>query len=75
MDDIIVRRTRLPRGVFGLVIRDPAGDYNIYLADWLPPSLERRTFEHELYHIRAGHIDSLRPVFVLEWEAREACRE
>lgn len=75
MDDIIVRRTRLPRGVFGLVMRDPAGDYNVYLADWLPPDLEHRTLKHELYHIRAGHVDSLRPVFNLELEAREASHE
>lgn len=75
MNDIIMRRTRLPRGVFGLVIRDPAGDYNVYIAEGLSPDLERRTILHEIAHIDEGHLESDWPVELCEARAREICHE
>jgi len=74
MDNIIIRKIKLPNGLFGLSIKDPAGDYNVYLADWLPPDLERATLEHELAHIDNGHLESELPVEVLEQRAREIAR-
>ena len=74
MENIILRKTKLPAGIFGLTIKDPAGDYNVYLADWLPPDLERETIQHELAHIDNGHLESDLPVEVLEQRAREITR-
>lgn len=75
MNDIIMRRTRLPRGVFGLVMRDPAGDYNVYIAEGLSPDLERKTILHEISHITDGHLESDLPVEICEARARESCYE
>ena len=69
MNEIFTRKTKLPAGLKGIVIEDPAGDYNIYVADWLSPEAEREVLEHEHVHIRRGHLRSTASVIESELEA------
>lgn len=57
MNDIYYRKLQLPYGIKGLVIKDPDGNYNVYVADWLSPDAEQEVLEHERFHIADGHLD------------------
>ena len=59
----------LPRTVHGSVRLNDDGTYSIYLNSRDTSEERRRTIEHELRHIEAGHLYSDKPVWKLELEA------
>ena len=58
MNDIFTWFVPLPYSVRGLCTEDANGDYNIYLNERLGEPAQKRAYEHELLHIRLGHLDS-----------------
>jgi len=57
MDSIIVRLVDLPLAVRGAVREDENGDYNVYINARLSDDQRVSVFQHELQHIRRGHLD------------------
>ena len=59
----------LPATVHGSVRLNDDGTYSVYLNSLDTAEEWRRTIEHELRHIEAGHLYSDKPVWKLELEA------
>jgi len=56
MDETIIRFIRLPLSTKGFVVDAPDGTHNIYINDRLGFEMQRKTFLHELRHIKKGHL-------------------
>lgn len=58
MNDIYIRLIKLPSSVRGFTAPDADGNYNVYINEGLTPEQARKTYRHELKHIRQGDIES-----------------
>ena len=56
MNDVFIRLVPLPSGVKGFVKEDADGNYNVYIREQDAREVQRETYEHELRHIRLGHL-------------------
>ena len=56
MDDIIVRIIDAPPELKGCVKKDANGALNVYINGRLSQAEKQRTFEHEMRHVRYGHL-------------------
>lgn len=70
LDGVFVRMlSGMPLSVRGVTMPNPDGTYSIYVNADLPPQAQQAALEHELCHVRRGHLDDLAPVAVNELEA------
>lgn len=56
MNDIIVRIIDAPPAFKGCVKKDSNGDLNVYINGRLSQAEKQKTYEHEMSHIRHGHL-------------------
>lgn len=63
---IIVRYKDFDYAVRGFTIQDEQGDYNVYINSRYSTPSQRRTFIHELKHIRNGDFDKMLPAHIIE---------
>lgn len=63
---IYVRYKDFDYAVRGFTIQDEQGDYNVYINSRYSSSSQRRTFIHELKHIRNRDFDKLIPAHIIE---------
>ena len=68
MEEVIVRIVDMPAGVRGLTLPDIDGVFDVYINGKLSPEDQRKTFEHELEHIRKGDWQRLDCMSVAEIE-------
>lgn len=68
--DIIYRLIHAPLCCRAFTMEDEDGIYNVYVNDDLDPDAQDRAIQHELEHIRRGHLESDRPVADLEEEVK-----
>lgn len=73
-EDIFVRYIELPIRVNAVTLPDEDGNYNVYINARLSMEAQAEAYEHELYHIRHGHIYNYTPVADCEKEAKEQSR-
>ena len=71
MNDVIVRLVPLPKGANACVLEDPAGDYNVYISEQLDSQKQRKAYEHEMQHIKKGHLHDQRTARENESEIRD----
>ena len=65
---IYTRQTNdLPSGVKGFVLHDENDDYTIFLNDRLGVRANRKTFDHELEHIKRGDLYATGTADYIEW--------
>lgn len=74
MNEIYVRVVPMPCCLHGFVKEDPDGDYNVYIREEDSRETQLDTLEHELAHIRLGHLQRDRDLEVCESEADEAMK-
>ena len=53
---IIVRIIDAPTGLKGFVRADEDGNENIYINGRLSEAEKKRTYEHEMLHVKRGHL-------------------
>ena len=70
-DDVFVKTISLPTTVRGFVRKNSDLTYTIVLNDKLNYEMQRRCYNHEMYHIERGDLDSERSVDEVENEAHE----
>lgn len=66
MDAVIVRYLDMPVGVPGITVKDPEGDYNIFLNSRLCHDQQVLAFRHEIEHIKNGDFYSYESVQEIE---------
>ena len=67
--DVYIRGVPLPAAVRGCVLPNEDGTFDIYYNSRLDSDSCRRAVEHELEHLRRGHLYDCRPVWINELEA------
>lgn len=70
MNCIFIRQLSLPGTVRGVAVVAPDDDFMVFVNDALCPDAQREAAEHELRHIRLGHIYDDELVVINELEAR-----
>ena len=70
--DIVIREVVLPPGVHGAIREDPDGIANIYINALDPEEERQKTLKHEMKHYKLKHLNSKKPLRVIEAEAEEA---
>jgi len=70
--DVFIRGIPLPTAVRGCVLPNEDGTYDIYYNSRLCGEECRRAVQHELEHLRRGHLYDFHPVWINELEA-ESC--
>ncbi len=74
--DYFVRLVDFPQGVDGMVTPNDDGTYTIYISRSVDEQRQREALEHELNHIRMGHLDDADlSVDVVEREASTGVME
>ena len=68
-NDFIVRLITLPPTVKGFVSIDADGFYSIYINNALSAEEQKKTFHHEMGHIKYDHFYSGKPMEIIESEA------
>ena len=58
----------LPYSIKGFVIPHPDGYYCVYINEELTYEEQKRTYEHEIEHIRSGDLCGCVNVSDVEWE-------
>lgn len=66
MENIILRKIKLPPAVRGFVILDNESDYNIYLNALNNVYVDQKTLQHEIEHIENDDFYSLDEVCAIE---------
>lgn len=66
MENIILRKIKLPSTVRGFVILDNESDYNIYLNASNSVYVDQKALQHEIEHIENDDFYSLDDVIELE---------
>lgn len=51
MEEVFVRKIKLPPTITGMAVQDKAGDYNIYLNSQHTRETQVKTLQHEIQHI------------------------
>jgi len=66
----ITRIIDMPTQIRGAVVEDENGDNNIYLNARYTAEAREETFEHELRHIKYGHLHDDLPIELKEEQAK-----
>ena len=66
MNDIYEKLINLPTTVPAYTIRDPAGDFTIFINARMSQERQKKACEHELKHIRNGDFDRTGSVDLIE---------
>ena len=69
--DVFIRGVPLPVTVNGCILPNGDGTFDIYYNSRMDEEHCRRAVEHELQHLRRGHLYDCRPVWQNELEANE----
>ena len=66
MENIIIRKIKLPYDVKGFTVLDNDNDYNVYLNALYNFEMNQTALKHEIEHIQDEDFHSLEDVFKLE---------
>jgi len=69
--DVFIRVIPLPMGSEALVLPNEDDTYDVYVNANLCRAKQREALDHELKHIKKGHLWSVLPIKQIEAEANE----
>lgn len=70
---VFLRSVQAPLTVRGFVRKDVDGNYNVFINDKLDNESAKKTLQHELQHIKRGHLSELllKDVAIMELETNK----